>query len=95
MKERDITDLQARLKHLTQFMTKEQLVDLGEEAAECITSMRKEIADLRLSVKAFCGPYAVQFGMDHGYPEGHLHPVHYDILLCAGARMDDFVRHSV
>lgn len=55
---------------------------------------REEIEDLRLSVQAFCGPWAVQYARDHGLPEGHLFPCHYDILERAGARMVDFTRHA-
>jgi len=57
-----------------------------------ITRLRAEVADLRISVIAFCGPFAAEYARDRGYPHNHLHPHHYDILAKAGARMDDFVR---
>jgi hypothetical protein len=53
-----------------------------------------EIEDLRESVVAFGGLWAVAYGCDAGWPSGHLHPTHYDILARAGARLDDFVRHE-
>lgn len=57
-----------------------------------IEDAMQEIADLRTSVIAFGGPWAVEHARDLGLPDGHLHPTHYDILARAGARMDDFVR---
>lgn len=53
-----------------------------------------EIADLKQSVIAFCAPWAVTYARDFGFPEGHLHPTHYDILERCGARMVDFTRGS-
>jgi hypothetical protein len=32
---------------------------------------------------------------EHGLPDKHLHPTHYDLLRDCGARMDDFVRADV
>ena len=60
-----------------------------------INELVAENADLRCSVIAFCGPYAVQWAKEHGLPEGHLHPIHYDALKKAGARMNDFTRSEV
>jgi hypothetical protein len=54
--------------------------------------LRAEIADLKQTVIAFCGPWAAQHAKDAGWPVGHLHPVHYDILEKCGARMVDFTR---
>jgi hypothetical protein len=51
-----------------------------------------EIADLKTSVIAFCGPWAAKYAEDFGLPDGHLHPTHYDILAKCGARMDNFTR---
>lgn len=53
-----------------------------------------EIDRLRSEVISFCGPHAARHAEEHGLPPGHLHPVHYDILARAGARMVDFVRHE-
>lgn len=57
--------------------------------------LRAEVADLRESVVAFAAPWAGQWAKDHNLPHGHLHPVHYDILAKAGARMDDFTRAAL
>lgn len=65
------------------------------EAAARITELQDEIADLRISVVAFSAPAAARWALAAGFPPGHLHPTHYDILAKAGARMDDFVRHEV
>jgi Lar family restriction alleviation protein len=48
--------------------------------------------DLKLSVIAFCSPWAVEHAKKLGLHDRHLHPTHYDILARAGARMDDFTR---
>lgn len=57
-----------------------------------VEQMEKEIEELRIEVLAFGAPYAVQYAKEHGRPEMHLHPAHYDALKNAGGRMDDFVR---
>lgn len=62
----------------------------GDLAERCIA----EIEDLRSSAIAFGGLWAAQYGRDCGWPDGHLHPTHYDILANAGARMVDFTRHE-
>lgn len=54
-----------------------------------------EIADLKLSVIAFAAPHAVCWSAERGFPPGHLHPTHYDILAKAGARMDSFTRATL
>ncbi len=54
-----------------------------------------EIADLKLSVIAFAAPHAVCWSAERGFPPGHLHPTHYDILAKAGARMDSFTRAAL
>ncbi|MDX3926777.1 MAG: hypothetical protein QHC90_13360 [Shinella sp.] len=51
-----------------------------------------EIADLKESVIALCGPWASAYAKERGLPEGHLHPTHFDLLEKCGARMDDFTR---
>ncbi len=63
-----------------------------DEAAAEITHLRAEVADLRSSVVAFGGPWAVAYAEQHGAPKGALHHRHYDILAAAGARMIDFTR---
>lgn len=60
-----------------------------------IARLRAENADLRESVIAFGAPWAASYARDFGFPPGHLHPTHYDILARAGARMDDFIRGDV
>lgn len=61
-------------------------------ALALIARLKEERDDLRCSVIAFGGPWAVQYAHDHGLPPGHLHAVHYDLLARAGARMDNFTR---
>jgi hypothetical protein len=50
------------------------------------------LAQWKSTAVSFCGPWAVRYAREHGLPEGHLHPTHYDILEAAGARMVDFTR---
>ena len=65
-------------------------------AAEAeVERLRVENDDLKSSVTAFCGPWAVKYARDSGLPDGHLMPTHYDILERAGARMDYFTRASL
>ena len=59
-----------------------------------IKRLQNEVADLRCSVIAFGSPWAVEHAREFGFPPGHLHSTHYDILARAGARMDDFTRHE-
>lgn len=58
-------------------------------------SQARELDEAKQNVCAFCAPWAVTYARDRGYPEGHLHPAHYDILERAGARMDDFTRAAL
>ena len=51
-----------------------------------------EIADLKQTVIAFAGPWAVQYAEQCGLPRDHIHAHHYDILKRCGARMVDFIR---
>ena len=70
-------------------------VGTEREAVLRISDMRQvlaENADLKSSVVAFCGPWAVHYAKERGLPPGHLIATHYDILERAGARMIDFVR---
>lgn len=60
-----------------------------------VRCMRGQIEDLRTSVIAFGGPWAVKHAERSGLPRGHLLPVHYDCLSRAGARMDDFTRADI
>lgn len=64
------------------------------EAAACIRELVSELEDARASVRAFAAPWAVTFARERGYPDGALHFDHYDILAAAGARMNDFTRHT-
>jgi hypothetical protein len=68
---------------------------LLEFAAETKRAQQAEIDDLKISVIAFCGLWAVEYAKDHGLPPGHLFPHHYDILERAGARMASFKRAEV
>lgn len=62
------------------------------EAAETILALRKELDVANHTIIAFAGPCAAAYAREHGMPDGHLHPMHYDILAKADARMDDFTR---
>jgi hypothetical protein len=66
-----------------------------EQQREEIVRLREDIKQLREEVIAFCAPWAATYARDHGYPDGHLHATHYDILARCGARMDAFKRHVV
>lgn len=57
-----------------------------------IAELEDELAEARLSVIAFAGPAAQSYARERGYPPGMLHPIHYDILAKAGARMVDLRR---
>ena len=52
-------------------------------------------AELKEWVSTFVVLWASQWAGDFGLPDGHLHPVHFDILKRCGARMDDFVRAEI
>jgi hypothetical protein len=60
-----------------------------------VERLRAEVADLKTSVIAFAGPFAVKYAADLGLPDGHLHSTHYDILAAAGGRMDNFTRAAL
>ena len=62
------------------------------EMCDEIDRLRAEVADLKISVCAFGAQAMVRYAYERGLPNEHLHPLHYDILARAGARMDDFVR---
>ena len=57
-----------------------------------IERLRAENADLKVSVIAFCAPWAVQYAEERGLPHGTIFAHHYDILANAGARMIAFKR---
>jgi len=57
-----------------------------------IEMLRAEIADLKQTVIAFAGPWAVQYADQQGLPRDHLHAYHYDLLERCGARMANFTR---
>jgi hypothetical protein len=65
------------------------------EAAAEIERLQAENADLKMSVIAFCAPWAVSHAQASGLPDMHLHPTHYDILERSGARMDGFTRFAL
>lgn len=69
--------------------------NVGPLAGAAMEKAADEIDDLRTSVIAFGGPWAVEHAERSGLPRGHLHPVHYDCLARAGARMDDFTRAEI
>lgn len=63
--------------------------------ARRVEELEAENDDLKSSVIAFGGPWAVKYAEEFGLPPGHLHPTHYDILQNAGARMDGFSRAAL
>lgn len=50
------------------------------------------VEELRHTVIAFAGPFAVRYSDLHGLGKDTLHPQHYDLLKDCGARMFDFIR---
>lgn len=54
--------------------------------------LRAENAELKQTVIAFLGPYAVEHAAGIGLPPGTIRSFHYDCLAECGARMDDFTR---
>jgi hypothetical protein len=54
---------------------------------------KDEYDELRQNVVAFLAPWAVRYQQD--YRLDGLHPLHFDILEKAGARMDDFKRANL
>lgn len=64
-------------------------------AANAIEALEKERDEARALLIAFCGPHAATYAREFGFAPGELHPVHYDILERAGARMDDFRRADI
>jgi hypothetical protein len=69
-------------------MKQEQARIMAEERDEA----REALKDANESVVTFCVLWAFQYAADHGFPNGHIHPTHYDILKKAGAPMNDFAR---
>jgi hypothetical protein len=53
--------------------------------------MEPTTTELKEWVVCFGSLWANQYAREFGFPDGHLHPTHYDILKRCGARMDDFV----
>lgn len=54
-----------------------------------------EVERLRRALEAtipFVAIHVTRWAKEAGYPDGHLHPTHYDILKNTGAPMDQFVR---
>jgi hypothetical protein len=52
-------------------------------------------AALAEELVTFCAVWAVPYAQGLGLPDGHLHPLHYDMLERYGARMDDFTRAAL
>lgn len=50
------------------------------------------LKNLLLRTSGFVAVHADKWARERGFPEGHLHPKHYDLLKEMGARMDDFTR---
>lgn len=91
-------DYEARILSALNLPLIAQLSEDASKAAELALEVKRltaENADLKNSVVAFCAPWAVRYADDHGMPEGHLHPTHYDILANAGARMAHFTRAAL
>lgn len=72
-----------------------RIAAMAELARINAEALRGEVADLKASVIAFAGPAAVELAKAHGFPDGHLHPQHYDLLERCGARMDSFARAAL
>ncbi len=71
---------------------KKAAADFIESLVSQVEKITAEMDDLKSSVIAFGAPWCVQYAKDHGLPDHHLDPVHYDCLKRAGARMDSFTR---
>ena len=68
------------------------------EAAATITELRKEVERLtRLSElgSTFVVLWACSWARQHGLPEGHLHPQHYDLAKDMGANLNRFTRAAL
>ena len=83
-------DAQAEIARLK--LERNYAQDSLDAAQSEIARLTAALADANTSVIAFSSIWAVQYAKDLGLPEGHLAPVHYDILAKAGARMDGFSR---
>lgn len=62
------------------------------QLAALAPDLARGLLELREAIVAFAGPWAAQWAKEHGLPDGHLHPEHYDLLERCGARMIDFTR---
>lgn len=60
-----------------------------------VNKLAAELAEANETIIAFSAPWAVTYARDYGFPDGHLHPTHFDILAKAGGRMDDFKRAAL
>ncbi len=83
---------EAQLIHVENHATASRERDAAEAKVAALTA---ENADLKSSVIAFGGPWAVEYAKQRGLPDGQLIPTHYDILKQAGARMDSFTRAAL
>lgn len=75
--------------------TLDRTLDDNAALRERIEALERERDEARALLIAFCGPHAATYAREFGFAPGELHPVHYDILERAGARMDDFRRADI
>lgn len=80
------------IREFSRKMDRDTLLDWAGDAVERMKQLEADLDEARQNVCAFAAPWAAQYARDHGYPDGHLHHVHFDILEKAGARMASFVR---
>tara|TARA_R110000824_G_scaffold401790_1_gene616477 strand:- start:53927 stop:54334 length:408 start_codon:yes stop_codon:yes gene_type:complete len=72
----------------------DELLRANNDNLERRRQAERENSDLKNSVIAFAGPYAVTYAKERGWPDGELAAIHYDILEAAGARMVSFKRRG-
>lgn len=73
----------------------EEAIAAWNRRAPTSEETQTQIAELKQTVIAFCGPWAASYARERGLPDRHLYHTHYDILKDCGARVDDFVRAEV
>ena len=66
-----------------------------EEAAAALAEAQAEVARLRGELGAFLGVWAFEYARRMGFPDGELHPQHYDRMVELGLRMVDFRRAAL
>jgi len=72
-----------------------EALDRAARAEAEAERLRGDNADLRDYVVPLLAIHAVEQGKGCGWPEGHIHPQHYDKLKSLGARMDSFTRAAL